>query len=215
MITFKNIRAAIHAASVATTGIASLLAGLPALAQQPGAGAVDLRNVLIVQEFVGTGDISQCNESAYGQIVSAATNWSPPIKIDTDGRLGGCQYRIGIIDPDRTLRGSGFGLTMLFIADGDPAQCGGQGPHPVPISDSLDSVEMTLPIVMDMDDRVGGCVQRWSVTGSRVSFDLTFYGDGDIGQCGNVGTQSAPPDISIKLDTDSRPGGCLQTLRLR
>jgi hypothetical protein len=187
----------------------------PSSTVDQAAGAVNLGNVLIVQEFMGDGDIGQCNGLDYGRFISPGTSWSPPIRIDTDNRSGGCLYRIGVVDPGNHLRATGFGLLMTFSADGDAGQCGGQGPHQVPIADSLHSLQMTSPIRMDMDDRPGGCIQTWSVTGSRVVLDINFYGDGDVGQCGNVGSHSAPPDVSIRLDTDSRPGGCVQSIRLR
>jgi hypothetical protein len=177
------------------------------------ASHVNLGSVLIVQEFVGDGDVGQCNGGAYGTIYSWAANWSPGIRIDTDNRSGGCLYRIGIADLGGALQAAGFGLNMVFIADGDAGQCGGQGSHQVPINPSLSGFQMTTPIRMDM--RSGGCRQTWSVTGSKVAFDLTFYGDGDVGQCGNTGSHSAPPDITIRLDTDNRPGGCVQSMRLR
>jgi hypothetical protein len=62
----------------------------------------------------------QCNGRAHGAILSQAASWSPPIFIDTDSRLGGCLFRIGIVDPSGALRAAGFGLTMIFTADGDP-----------------------------------------------------------------------------------------------
>jgi hypothetical protein len=104
---------------------------------------------------------------------------------------------------------------MNFLADGDAGQCGGQGLHQVPINASFNNLQMTTPIRMDMDDRSGGCVQTWSVAGSKVALDIGFFGDGDVGQCGNTGNLSAPPDVTLRLDTDSRPGGCLQNMRLR
>jgi len=176
---------------------------------------VNLGGVLIVQEFVADGDAGQCNGGASGLIISQAASWSPAIRIDTDNRSGGCLYRIGIADLGGALQAAGFGLNMTFIADGDAGQCGGQGAHPVPINSSFNGFQMTTPIRMDMDDRSGGCQQTWSVTGSKVAFDINFFGDGDVGQCGNAGSHSAPPNVTLRLDTDSRSGGCVQSMRLR
>jgi hypothetical protein len=204
-------------------GALGLLIGLcdPSFSQQanstPEQDALNLNlgAVLVVQDFVADGDSGQCNGAAYGRIISQAASWSPPIRIDTDSRPGGCLYRIGIVDFNGALKATGFSLTMTFTADGDAGQCGGQGPHPVPISSNLNSMQLTAPIRMDMDNRPGGCVQGWSVTGNKVLFDLDFYADGDAGQCGNAGSHSAPPNFNIRLDTDDRPGGCLQSIRLR
>jgi hypothetical protein len=193
--------------------LTSLAAG-PCTAMAQSA-AVNLDGVVIVQEFIANGDAGQCNGRAYGAILSQAASWSPAIFIDTDSRPGGCFYRIGIVDPGGVLRAAGFGLNMVFAADGDPGQCGGQGSQPVPINASFDDVKMTTPIFMDMDNRSGGCLQTWSVTGSNVVLDINFSANGDAGQCGNAGTHTAPPDVTLKLDTDDRTGGCLQSIRLR
>lgn len=179
------------------------------------AAEVSLGSVVIVQDFLADGDAGQCNGGAQGRILSQGASWSPAIRIDTDNRPGGCLYRIGIVDLGGTLRGAGFGLDMNFSGDGDATQCGGQGPHPVPINSSFDSLQLTTPIRMDMDNRAGGCLQVWSVTGTKILFDINFFGDGDVGQCGNIGSHSAPPTITLRVDTDNRPGGCNQSIRLR
>jgi hypothetical protein len=189
----------------------------PTASVEVGAAAVNLADVFLVQEFLGDGDASQCNGAAYGRIISSANVFSPAIRIDTDDRSGGCLYRIGIVDTSGILNRVQFRLTMGFYADGDVGQCGNQGTWDVPVAASMANLAFSNTIRMDMDNRGGGCQQVWTVSGPSVVLDVNFFADGDPGQCGNIGSHTASQGrpVQIRLDTDNRSGGCLQSLRLR
>lgn len=155
--------------------------------------------------------------AAYGLIISRADRYSPPIRIDTDGRKGGCLYRIGILDTAGSLAQTDFKLNLSFYADGDAGQCGNQGTFDVPVSTSNAQISLTHAIVMDMDNRPGGCQMIWTVEGRSAVLDVKFIPDGDPGQCGNPGIHTASDGnpVRIRLDTDDRLGGCRLSLRLR
>jgi hypothetical protein len=176
----------------------------------------DLRAVRLVQEFVPDGDPGQCNGAASGRIVSAGDQFSPDIRIDTDNRPGGCQYRIGIVDPSGQLAQHGFHVWMRFAADGDRRQCGNQGTYDIPVSRDLTNVQFTPAIRIDTGKRPGGCPITWSTSGwPLVVLEVRFAADGDPRQCLNTGTHStADGTVTVHLNTDNRPGGCRLSLRL-
>jgi hypothetical protein len=192
------------------------LSAAPAVAQT---GAEKNYGIQLVQNWVATtnADAGQCNGAAHGRIVSPATEYSPAIKMDTDGRPGGCKYQMGIVDPSGELAKRGFKLTMDFWPDGEAGQCGSPGPRQIPVSRSLGQVKLSDAIVIDTDNRPGGCRQRWSMAGHGVAFDMKFWAEGEPGQCKDLGNYSIAggQQVEIGIDTDNAPGGCLQSLRLR
>jgi hypothetical protein len=106
-----------------------------------------------------------------------------------------------------------------FTADGDPGQCGGTGTQIIPME------QWTGNIVIDTDNRAGGCQQQFAVFDptnvvSGLSLNVNFFGDGDASQCGSPGNHpfSAAPTLSFstpyRIDTDNRSGGCQQVFEL-
>jgi hypothetical protein len=105
-----------------------------------------------------------------------------------------------------------------FFADGDPGQCKG--------TVGVQSAAMgtwTSNVLIDSDDRPGGCRQQFGVTDpeglvSGLALAVNFFGDGDAQQCGDSGLHPIPvtgftfPSFSssYRIDTDDRSGGCWQ-----
>jgi hypothetical protein len=181
------------------------------------ARAYDFSTVTLVQNLVATGDATQCYGGAHGRITASGGSFSAPMFLDTDGRTGGCNYQIGLVDPYGELAKRGFKLTMQFSTNGDAGQCGGIGTYEVPVSKSLDRVRFTPYILIDTDNRAYGCLLRFTLAGSDVALDVNFRSNMDAGQCGNQGTHSISGGqwVEIFLDMDDRPGGCYLSLRLR
>ncbi len=107
-----------------------------------------------------------------------------------------------------------------FFADGDPGQCGGTGFQSAPIG------TWTTPILIDADGRFGGCQHQFGITDpwnslAGLSMNLNFAPTDDAGQCGSSGDHAIPITTShlvsdpIRIDTDNRAGGCLETFSLR
>lgn len=106
-----------------------------------------------------------------------------------------------------------------FLADGDAGQCGGTGFQAVSMEN------WTNAIVIDTDNRSGGCTQQFGVFDpngivSGLTLNVNFFADGDAGQCGTPGNHPIPvgPSLSLsstyRIDTDDRPGGCQQVFSL-
>lgn len=109
-------------------------------------------------------------------------------------------------------------------ASANPGQCGGAaGTQAVALGN------WTLPIRIDTDDRSGGCRLRYFIydpqnrlAASGMSVGLT----GDPGQCGGSGSVYTLQKLATldagtianlpyhRIDTDSRPGGCLMQFTL-
>jgi hypothetical protein len=178
--------------------------------------AVDLSRAILVQKFMGDGDIGQCNVGAYGErILSPVSEWSPFIRVDTDDRAGGCLHSLGILDDGNNLEG--LEIAINFFADGDAGSCGNSGFRTIPLSRSLGEVTLTEPMRYDTDSRPGGCQQVYSLKGrSHVAFQIEFLPDGDPGQCGNAGTHTVfvGQNAQIRIGTDNRLGGCRLRYRL-
>ncbi|MEV7118374.1 hypothetical protein [Kitasatospora griseola] len=111
-------------------------------------------------------------------------------------------------------------LGVRFNPEGDPGQCGGrQGEqwHP--------NGEWTDEIVLDTDDRPGGCLLAFGLFdpqnqlgSASVRYAWTTLPGTGPGQCANQGDYRMPASStarvfgpSIRIDTDSRPGGCILT----
>jgi len=183
----------------------------------PWPAAADPSTLSLVQSLVATEDAGQCYGGAHGVIITPAGTFSSPMFLDTDGRRGGCNYQIGIIDAQGELARHGFKLVMAFSANADAGQCGNIGTQEVPVSQSLDHIRFTKPIFIDTDDRPGGCLLRWTLSGTDVFLDVKFWSNLDAGQCGHQGNHSIGGGqyVEIFLDMDNRPGGCFLSLRLR
>ena len=180
----------------------------------------------LIQTWVADdADGSPCGPNQGYQVVQA-NGMTAPIRMDTDGRKAGCLQAFGIADQDNML--SDTTITVDFHSD-DPNgadQCGNPGSQIIPIT-PFGSL-MTSPITIHTDDRPGGCREVFSIATkwSGVFLKSQFWPDDTgTGQCvdenGNSWTQNdirfAKPgqNIEWRIDTDSRPGGCQQTLGLQ
>jgi len=114
---------------------------------------------------------------------------------------------------------SNVSLDENFFADGDPGQCGGTGFQSVPIG------MWTTPILIDADGRFGGCQHQLGIADpwnslAGLAIHLNFVPTDDAGQCGSPGDHAIPITTShqlsspIRIDTDNRAGGCLETFSL-
>lgn len=170
---------------------------------------------LFGQNFIWDVDAGQCNGGFYGQGFVKMGDWTPAMRLDMDGRPGGCYQSFAIVDPSQVL--NGLVLKVAVWADGD-GQCDFAGERTVPINRDSNQVSWSSPYRLDTDNRPGGCQQRFTIEGrGDVALDVSFQPDGDPGQCGNAGvhTAVAGQPVQIRVDTDNRPGGCRQAFRLR
>lgn len=152
---------------------------------------------------------------------ATSPNWSTPLRVDTDGRSGGCDLAFGIQDPSNLLSGLAITYTWAGSLPSSGGQCVFPGTYSIPVS----PVFQLSPIIMDdTDDRAGYCNLTFNVSGrSDVALDLQYFADpsGSAGQCpgamapGSFRTVTAGSPWTISLDTDSRPGGCWLAFRLR
>ncbi|EYF03103.1 putative lipoprotein [Chondromyces apiculatus DSM 436] len=187
------------------------VSGASVTAPEEGVGE---ESVVFHENFYGDGDLGQCNNKAYGHVSATMGAWTPKIRIDTDGRSGGCYQQFGITDPASTLRT--LKVEVNFYANGDGGQCNNPGLRTIPISS--DAVQWSSRYRIDTDDRSGGCYQVFKVSGrDDIGLDVEFLPDGDGGQCGLSGTKTATSTNQAKflIDTDGRSGGCTQRFRLR
>lgn len=206
-------RLAVFAAAAATTAAATVLPAPHAQAQTrlflpPEIGI----------RFNPDGDPGQCGGKTGDQWFTER-NWTEAIRFDTDGRRGGCQLAFGIYDPDNDLQGVSLTYGFQATPGGDPAQCGNQGTHQMPIRSDARTFGPTIRI--DTDNRPGGCNLTLAVPTidrTYVKLDIQYDPDGDAGQCGNTGYHWAETDrgpVTIGVDTDNRVGGCRLQLRLQ
>ncbi|WP_146209940.1 hypothetical protein [Vitiosangium sp. GDMCC 1.1324] len=171
--------------------------------------------VFFFENFYADEDAGQCNALAYGMIRTGFGDWTPPIRIDTDGRAGGCYQQFGVTDPTGVL--AGLNLAVNFYADGNADQCNFPGYRTIPISSST-NVQWSYGYRIDADNRAGGCWQVFYLSGRNdIALDIEFLPDGNPGQCNNAGTHTVTSSnsVAIRIDTDSRSGGCTQRFRLR
>jgi hypothetical protein len=176
-------------------------------------------------QFVSDGgDEGQCNSAGYGLLRGGLNQWTPAIRIDTDGRAGGCLQRFGVTDPASQLAGLVLAVSFFGTVGAD-GQCDGgpytQGTFPIPVVASP-SPSLSQPYRIDTDDRGGGCVQTFTLSGrSDIELDVDFFADGDSGQCqpssgaeAGVQTVKVGHSVSRVIDADSRTGGCQERFRL-
>lgn len=141
----------------------------------------------------------------------------PAVRIDTDGRGGGCQQSFAILDRNNRLQN--LFIFVNFSSDGgDAGQCGTPGNRVIPVNTDSSQLNFSIPYSINTDNRGGGCLQTFYLAGRNdVVLDVSFRADGDAGQCGNTGTFTVTPSApaTFIIDTDSRGGGCRQAFRLR
>jgi hypothetical protein len=162
----------------------------------------------------------QCGNPNPTEQFAVSPNWTTPLRVDTDGRSGGCYLAFGIQDPSNLLSGLTITYKWAVSPQGNGGQCQFPGTYTIPIS----PFQLSSIIMDDTDDRAGYCNLTFTVSGrSDVALDIQYYTDpsGSAGQCpgalpqGSFYTVSAGSPWTISLDTDSRPGGCWLAFRLR
>ncbi|MFI7359990.1 hypothetical protein ACIBTP_39460 [Streptomyces avidinii] len=145
-----------------------------------------------------------------------------PIRFDTDSRPGGCRLAFGIYDPDNYFAGASVTYRFESSTGGNPAQCGNQGTHQMPIQRTSRAFGPSIRI--DTDNRPGGCVLTFALSSptATMGIEVDYSSDGNRGQCGNALPFPGLPSVvdnsgavRIVIDTDDRPGGCQLQLRLR
>ncbi|MFG2114789.1 hypothetical protein ACGFRB_19480 [Streptomyces sp. NPDC048718] len=171
-------------------------------------------------QFNPDGDPGQCGGRTGEQ-------WKPegiatdPIRFDTDSRPGGCRLAFGIFDPDNRLAGEHITYTFRATPGADHAQCGNEGVHQMPIQTGSRGFGPSIRI--DTDNRPGGCDLTFDLSSSATTTSLFvgYSSDGDRAQCGNASPfpgSFSPVDndrsVTVRIDTDDRPGGCRLQLRL-
>ncbi|MFJ9828916.1 hypothetical protein ACIRSU_31770 [Streptomyces sp. NPDC101160] len=189
----------------------------PAPLAQARAEALDMQLGI---QFNPDGNPGQCGGRTGEQWKYSATP-TDVIRFDTDSRAGGCQLAFGIYDPENELPGLIATYTFRSTPGGDPAQCGNQGTHRIPVSTTSRTFGPVIRI--DTDNRQGGCDLTFALSTPRgESIGVNYTSDGDRAQCGNALPPSdgsfSPVDndreYTLRIDTDDRPGGCRLRLRL-
>jgi hypothetical protein len=116
-------------------------------------------------------------------------------------------------------------VVQNWVADGDAGQCNAGAYNQF----STPGGSYSQPIRMDTDNRPGGCQYQIGILDPRnvlasknFKLQLGFFADGDPGQCGGIGTQDVPVSRNrivlttpIRVDTDNRPGACIQRWSLQ
>jgi hypothetical protein len=124
-----------------------------------------LPDLHISVSYWGDGDATQCGNPGTHDIPrltrdpvrETAADWSPPLKLDTDQRRGGCHQRWA-------MRGrTDVALDIDFVPDGEAEQCGNAGPFTV-------TGETMAQFRIKTTDQNGGCLLRFrlrSIVGTR------------------------------------------------
>lgn len=166
----------------------------------------------------------QCEGAAHGRLYAPLGEWTPEIRIDADGKSGGCCQAWAILDPKHKL-GDDFSMSVNWVYDGGIAeQCGNGGPRQIPVwrDDPPPAMENAIAwstfIRIDTDDRAGGCYEDFQIAGGKAGtqLEVEFGPDGD-GQCEGGPSKTAVSGgdaIRFRIDTDNRGGGCRQRFRL-
>jgi hypothetical protein len=111
-----------------------------------------ITGLMIWVNFFGDGDAAQCGNPG-NRVIPVRKRFdsllfTQPMSIDTDNRGGGCQETWSVTGRNDVR------LEIDFQPDGDPGQCGNAGTH-------LVTPGNPVTIYLDMDDRGGGCQQRF------------------------------------------------------
>ena len=115
-----------------------------------------LADLFISVSFWGDGDATQCGNPGTHDLPrlsrdptrETAADWTPPLKIDTDQRRGGCIERW-------SLRGrTDVALDIDFVPDGEAEQCGNAGAFTV-------TSETIAQFRIKTDEQPGGCLLRF------------------------------------------------------
>lgn len=198
-----------------------LIAAAATLSASAAADAASEPSVGVAWFVTPGGDAGQCGNPTSASQWAVSPDWTSPIRIDTDGRSGGCELSFGIFDPSSLLTG-GVNYTWSVSPGGDANQCGNQGTYAMPVNSQFESFGQF--IVDDTDNRSGWCNLTFSVSsGSNIGLDVQFFADpsGSAGQCvnalpqGSYDTAASGTPVTIMTDTDNRSGGCWLSVRLR
>ena len=115
-----------------------------------------LADLFISVSFWGDGDATQCGNPGTHDLPrltrdpvrETAADWTPPLKIDTDQRRGGCIERW-------SLRGrTDVALDIDFVPDGEAEQCGNAGAYTV-------TAESIAQFRIKTNEQPGGCLLRF------------------------------------------------------
>lgn len=205
-------------------GLATLASGLAlAMTMTTGTAVADPGTAVTPWEtgvsFGFTGDVGQCNVP--GQYWAVTPDWTNPIRFNTDGRSGGCQFAFGVRDLGGSLAGLQLTYDWLVSPGGDARQCGSTGTgFQIPITPFL---AFGTPHIVDSDNKSGFCNLTFSMGLGRpdLTLDIQFWPDGATDQCRNSRPagqwQSVRPGlpVTIGINTDDRSGGCWFSMRLR
>ena len=124
-----------------------------------------LTDLAISVSFWGDGDSTQCGNPGTHDIPrltrdpvrDQTSDWTLPLRIDTDQRRGGCHERWA-------LRGrTDVALDIDFVPDGEAEQCGNAGPFTI-------TSETGAQFRIKTSDQPGGCLLRFrlrSIVGTR------------------------------------------------
>ena len=133
-----------------------------------GWAIIDPKNVVGESTFLIShypdGDAGQCGSRVDRQPIlrvpripgdESQFEYSPAIRVDTDNRSGGCQFRI------EQTAGFDYAMEMQFWPDGDAGQC--QGQLAAPPNTVVTGQNKSIEIRHDEDDRSGGCRQAFRI----------------------------------------------------
>lgn len=183
-----------------------------------------LNELTLQHKTTAWGDGGQCPTQT-GH--AAVGEWTPPVRLDTDNRDGGCWQSLSIVDPESVLGDARIQLEYWHDdRRGGSGQCGlPTAFEPATYTSSVATERRDLSDswwTVDTDNRPGGCQAKFSIVGSdEYVLDVRFYADGHGGQCGNASGQSGHhtavfgEPVQIRYDMDGRAGGCMQSFRLR
>jgi len=177
-------------------------------------------------------DVGQCAGFNGGYVYARIGEWTPKIRLDTDGRPGGCLQSWAVLDPGTQLDGLDLRVNWRPGPKADAGQCGAPGERQIKVSSTIpgteDAIGFTPPIRVDTDGRNGYCEQVFSLNGTdKYVLDVRFEPDWDSasnGQCLIDGkpiaaavetTLGRGQTLTLGLDMDDRLGGCVQSFRLR
>jgi hypothetical protein len=181
--------------------------------------------VKVETQDVKNGDPPQCIGGIQSAVVGA---WTRPVVLRTDGHQGGCLQSFAIQDPQGLLGDFRLTVDQQGMPGADPGQCfrhqatlGARVISPSPPGPG----GFSNPFAIDTDNRPGGCLQTYSVSGTNTSYALEIQHwpefERNKGQCG---TKIAIPEsqsfqvkpgesVTQTLDMDFQEG-CAQRFRI-
>ncbi|MCO5978109.1 hypothetical protein [Ideonella oryzae] len=182
---------------------------------------IDQQEVVLHQDFRFNDrrDEYQC-QGAMGRTATRINDWTPPIRINTDGGWGGCTLAWAITDPKNTLKDLKIKIGYSYGNGQATGECGTPSESNIEITKIQPSWMPKLQI--DTDDRPSWCNLRFEIEGRNdIELNVKFFADDSgVDQCKNRlpadkwHTVKAGQPLTIGLDTDGRYGGCQLSLRI-